>query len=44
MHAGLGAYRVVDQLEIVWADGKKEVYKNIPADRYITIRQGKGII
>ena len=31
-------------LEITWSDGKKEIYKNIACNRYITILQGKGII
>ncbi len=44
LHIGLGQHKMIDQLEIAWTDGKKEVYKNIQADRYITILQGKGII
>ena len=43
MHIGLGSQKQVDLLEINWSDGKKEFYKNIAADRYITIVQGKGI-
>jgi enediyne biosynthesis protein E4 len=41
---GLGNQKQVDLLEIDWSDGKKEFYKNIAADRYITILQGKGIL
>ncbi len=44
MHIGLGSLKQVDMLEIDWSDGKKEFYKNIAADRYITILQGKGIL
>lgn len=44
MHIGLGRQKQVDQLEIYWPDGKKEVYSNIAADRYLTVSQGKGII
>jgi enediyne biosynthesis protein E4 len=44
LHIGLGMQKQIDQLEISWTDGKKEVYKNIACDRYITILQGKGII
>jgi len=44
MHIGLGMKKSVDLLEISWSDGEKEVYKNIAADRYITIKQGKGIV
>jgi hypothetical protein len=35
---------MVDQLEISWSDGSKEVYNSVAADRYITILQGKGIV
>jgi enediyne biosynthesis protein E4 len=43
MHVGLGEKKLIDQLEITWSDGVREVYKNIACDRYITILQGKGI-
>ncbi len=43
MHIGLGKAARVDQLEVFWSDGRKEIYKDIAADRYITIIQGKGI-
>jgi enediyne biosynthesis protein E4 len=44
VHIGLGSQKQVDLLEIDWSDGKKEFYKNVIADRYITILQGKGIL
>jgi len=44
LHIGLGQQKYVDQIEIIWSDGKKEVYKDIAADRYLTIQQGKGIM
>ena len=44
LHIGLGNQKQIDTLEINWSDGKKEVYKNIFANRYITILKGKGII
>jgi len=44
MHIGLGKQKQIDSLEINWSDGKKEIYKNIVANRYITILQGRGII
>ena len=44
LHIGLGRQKQVDLLEISWSDGKKETYKNIASDRYLTIFQGKGII
>jgi hypothetical protein len=44
LHIGLGNEKTIAILEISWTGGKKEVYKNITADRYITIMEGKGII
>jgi len=44
LHIGLGRQKQIDLLEIIWSDGKNEVYKNIASDRYLTILQGKGII
>ncbi len=44
LHIGMGNKKQIDQLEITWSDGKKEVYKNILCDRYLTILQGTGIL
>ncbi len=44
LHIGLGLQKRIDLLEIDWSDGKKENYKNIACDRYITVLQGTGII
>ena len=43
VHIGLGQHDRVDRVEIIWSNGKKEVYKDPPVDRYITIIEGKGI-
>ncbi|VAW17433.1 hypothetical protein MNBD_BACTEROID01-802 [hydrothermal vent metagenome] len=44
VHIGLGLNNYIDQIEILWSDGKKEVYNNPPVDRYLTIKQGTGIL
>jgi hypothetical protein len=44
LHIGLGKEKQIDQLEINWTNGKKEVYNKIETDRYITIMEGTGII
>jgi len=44
LHIGLGQLKKVDQLEVFWINGEKETYRDIPADRYLVILQGKGII
>jgi len=43
LHIGLGPNKQADRIEISWADGKKEVYNYIAADRYLTVMQGKGM-
>ena len=44
LHIGLGQQKQIDLLEINWSDGKKEVYKYLASDRYITILEDKGIV
>jgi hypothetical protein len=44
MHFGLGQAKQIDFIEIRWSDGKKEVYNKIDSDRYITIKEGTGIV
>lgn len=42
MHIGLGQQKTIDQIQVNWTDGKKEVFKNIAPDRYHVIEQGTG--
>jgi enediyne biosynthesis protein E4 len=44
LHVGLGKQKAADVVEISWTDGKKEIYRNIACNRYITIKEGTGII
>ena len=44
LHIGLGREKIITLIEIYWNNGQKEVYRNIEADRYVTILQGKGIV
>ena len=43
IHFGLGSHETVERLEVRWSDGRVEVYQNVPADRYLTLVQGKGM-
>ena len=43
LHFGLGDADRAD-LEIRWPDGSTETLDNIPAGRWITVRQGEGVI
>jgi hypothetical protein len=40
---GLGADARVERLEILWPSGDRDVFEDIPADRYLTLVQGVGI-
>jgi hypothetical protein len=40
VHIGLGQNKKVDQIEIVWSNGKKEIYYNPSIDRYLIIKEG----
>jgi len=44
LHIGLGKDPVIDQIEIFWSDGSREVYPGPPTDRYLTLQQGYGIV
>lgn len=44
LHVGLGQNKMIEQLEIDWTGGKKEILKNVAADRYVVIEEGKGIV
>jgi hypothetical protein len=44
VHIGLGKITHVDQIEINWSDGVKEIYNNPPINRYLIIKQKEGIL
>lgn len=44
LHMGLGKNPVIDSLEITWSDGAREVYPGPTPDRYLTYRQGYGLV
>jgi hypothetical protein len=44
VHFGLGAETRVDALEISWPAGAKEQLGPIDADRFVTVKEGSGII
>jgi len=33
----------VDSLEILWPSGERQVLRDLPADRYVTVEEGKGL-
>ena len=44
VHFGLGNAPKADRLEIRWPGGATEVIENIEANRFVTVRQGDGVI
>jgi hypothetical protein len=44
VHFGLGKRDHLEQAEILWPNGKKEVLTNLAADRFYVVREGEGIV
>lgn len=44
LHFGLGHARHADRVEVGWLGGGKEVFERVPANRLVTIQEGKGIV
>ena len=40
---GLGPAPVADSVEVYWPNGEKEVFSAVPADQFITLKEGAGI-
>jgi len=44
IHFGLGSHPKVDQVEIQWPGGKREVLTNLAADQFYVVREGEGVV
>ena len=44
LHFGLGAREKVDLIEITWPSGKKEVLKDLAADKSYSVLEGEGVV
>jgi enediyne biosynthesis protein E4 len=44
LHFGLGRARAVTRVSIEWLGGAQETFEHVPANRLITIQEGKGIV
>ncbi len=42
-HFGLGTHSKIDELEIIWPSGLKDIYKNLSVDQVITVKEGLSI-
>ncbi|MGA3129542.1 MAG: CRTAC1 family protein [Terracidiphilus sp.] len=44
LHFGLGSHELLDQVKVLWPDGKKEILTHLAADRFYVLREGQGVI
>jgi hypothetical protein len=44
LHVGLGKNKKADLIDIIWSDGTRESFRDIAANKYITIIQNEGIV
>jgi len=44
LHFGLGNHARLDQAEVLWPDGKREVLTNLAADMFYVVREGEGVV
>jgi hypothetical protein len=44
MHFGLGTATKIDSVEIRWPSGATDVIKNIEADKFYAVLEGKGVV
>jgi hypothetical protein len=44
LHFGLGASTVIDNVEILWPSGKKEIFSVAGVDRIVKLVEGKGAV
>jgi hypothetical protein len=44
VHFGLGTATQIESLEIRWPSGTTDVVKNLPADKFYAVLEGKGIV
>jgi hypothetical protein len=42
LHFGLGSHVMVDEITLLWPSGRVDRLENVPADRILTVEEGKG--
>lgn len=44
LHFGLGVARAIDRIEIRWPNGTIETFQDVPADQFLMVEEGRGIV
>ncbi|HEX8711422.1 MAG TPA: ASPIC/UnbV domain-containing protein, partial [Terracidiphilus sp.] len=44
VHFGLAAATKIDRVEVRWPSGATDVLKDLPADQFYSVLEGKGIV
>ena len=44
LHFGLGAHAMVDSIEITWPSGQRERIRNLAADKFYCVLEGRGVV
>jgi len=44
LHYGLGKHKQVDLIEVHWSDGHIETVRNVEANQFLTVEEGKGLV
>ena len=44
LHFGLARRQRIDVIEVHWPDGKVETVKDVPANNFVTLEYGKGLV
>ena len=44
LHFGLGSNSKADELSVRWPNGKRETFRDLPADRLLFVEEGSGIV
>ena len=44
LHFGLGSHEVIDQVDVLWPDGKVESLTHLAAEKFYVVREGKGVV
>jgi hypothetical protein len=44
LHFGLNGATKADSLDVAWPSGAKETLRDVPANRFIVVQEGKGIV